>query len=218
MLERHPRLKRSRPGGTSIGARAGASTALCHFKDIFRHEPPNPREIVGAVTDGCLPACVQRARRAPSRSICTGHAGATLWSIQDPAANVRGAKEPRSKQPKSTTSWRRHVLPAMRWLELSALTNEEAAFLCDRQAHNLKVVGSNPTPATKSRRQVKDLAAFAFCAYVWNPRLEALWKQESAKFQVSQQVSKQPASKIADGASSITNPRELRLDVSVRRE
>ena len=27
------------------------------------------------------------------------------------------------------------------------------------QSHNLKVVGSNPTPATKLRRQVKDLAA-----------------------------------------------------------
>ena len=29
-----------------------------------------------------------------------------------------------------------------------------------RQAHNLKVIGSNPIPATKLRRQVKDLAAF----------------------------------------------------------
>jgi hypothetical protein len=29
-------------------------------------------------------------------------------------------------------------------------------------SHNLKVVGSNPTPATKSRRAVNDLAAFAF--------------------------------------------------------
>jgi hypothetical protein len=47
-------------------------------------------------------------------------------------------------------------------------------------AHNLKVVGSNPTPATKLRRQVKDLAAFPFRAYVWNRRLEALWKQENA--------------------------------------
>jgi hypothetical protein len=27
------------------------------------------------------------------------------------------------------------------------------------QSHNLKVVGSNPTPATRLRRQVKDLAA-----------------------------------------------------------
>jgi hypothetical protein len=26
--------------------------------------------------------------------------------------------------------------------------------------HNLKVIGSNPIPATKLRRQVKDLAAF----------------------------------------------------------
>src|SRR5665213_1841880 len=33
-----------------------------------------------------------------------------------------------------------------------------------RQAHNLKVVGSNPTPATKSRRPVNDLTAFAFFA------------------------------------------------------
>jgi hypothetical protein len=32
----------------------------------------------------------------------------------------------------------------------------------DVRAHNLKVVGSNPTPATKLRRQVKDLAAFPF--------------------------------------------------------
>ena len=30
------------------------------------------------------------------------------------------------------------------------------------QSHNLKVVGSNPTPATKLRRQVKDLAALSF--------------------------------------------------------
>src|SRR5665213_1190970 len=36
-----------------------------------------------------------------------------------------------------------------------------------RQAHNLKVVGSNPTPATKSRRPVNDLAAFAFFALGW---------------------------------------------------
>src|SRR5262245_18899758 len=33
-----------------------------------------------------------------------------------------------------------------------------------RQAHNLKVVGSNPTPATKHAAQSKDLAAF-FYAY-----------------------------------------------------
>ena len=31
-----------------------------------------------------------------------------------------------------------------------------------RQAHNLKVVGSNPTPATKLRRQINGLAAFRF--------------------------------------------------------
>src|ERR1700682_3475873 len=31
-----------------------------------------------------------------------------------------------------------------------------------RQAHNLKVTGSNPVPATKQRRQVNDLAAFQF--------------------------------------------------------
>jgi hypothetical protein len=30
------------------------------------------------------------------------------------------------------------------------------------QSHNLKVVGSNPTPATKLCRQVKDLVAFSF--------------------------------------------------------
>jgi hypothetical protein len=31
-----------------------------------------------------------------------------------------------------------------------------------RQAHNLKVIGSNPIPATRQRRQVNDLAAFLF--------------------------------------------------------
>ena len=31
-----------------------------------------------------------------------------------------------------------------------------------RQAHNLKVIGSNPIPATRKSRQVKDLAAFLF--------------------------------------------------------
>jgi hypothetical protein len=29
-----------------------------------------------------------------------------------------------------------------------------------RQAHNLKVIGSNPIPATRKSRQVNDLAAF----------------------------------------------------------
>jgi hypothetical protein len=38
-----------------------------------------------------------------------------------------------------------------------------------RQAHNLKVVGSNPTPATKLRRQVKDLAVFPFWGLCLEP-------------------------------------------------
>ena len=33
-----------------------------------------------------------------------------------------------------------------------------------RQAHNLKVAGSNPAPATKSARQVNDLAGFSVSA------------------------------------------------------
>jgi hypothetical protein len=37
------------------------------------------------------------------------------------------------------------------------------------QSHNLKVVGSNPTPATKLRRQVKDLAAFPFWGLCLEP-------------------------------------------------
>ncbi len=35
-----------------------------------------------------------------------------------------------------------------------------------RQAHNLKVVGSNPTPATKLARNLKWLRAFGFLGYV----------------------------------------------------
>ena len=35
--------------------------------------------------------------------------------------------------------------------------------------HNLKVVGSNPTPATKLRRQVKDLAALPFLRLCFDP-------------------------------------------------
>ena len=49
-----------------------------------------------------------------------------------------------------------------------------------RQAHNLKVVGSNPTPATKLRRQVKGLAALPFLRLSFNLCLEAPWKQEGA--------------------------------------
>jgi len=36
-------------------------------------------------------------------------------------------------------------------------------------AHNLKVIGSNPIPATKLRRQVKDLAAFSFLRLCCDP-------------------------------------------------
>jgi hypothetical protein len=56
------------------------------------------------------------------------HAAATFWSTQDPE-NVRGAKDllgkHRSRQPKSTTSWRSHGSPATPWLELLTVTNEE---------------------------------------------------------------------------------------------
>jgi hypothetical protein len=38
-----------------------------------------------------------------------------------------------------------------------------------RQAHNLKVIGSNPIPATKLRRQVKDLAALPFLRLCLEP-------------------------------------------------
>jgi hypothetical protein len=38
-----------------------------------------------------------------------------------------------------------------------------------RQAHNLKVIGSNPIPATKLRRQVKDLAALPFLCLCLEP-------------------------------------------------
>jgi hypothetical protein len=41
--------------------------------------------------------------------------------------------------------------------------------LPDRQAHNLKVIGSNPIPATKLRRQVKGLAALPFWRLWFNP-------------------------------------------------
>ena len=40
-----------------------------------------------------------------------------------------------------------------------------------RSTHNLKVIGSNPIPATKFS---------LFCAYVSNRLQEALWKQEGA--------------------------------------
>src|SRR4051794_23572961 len=45
-----------------------------------------------------------------------------------------------------------------------------ALFRCDAQnyTHNLKVVASNPTPATK-RREVKDLAAFRFLRLCLEP-------------------------------------------------
>jgi hypothetical protein len=48
-----------------------------------------------------------------------------------------------------------------------------------RQAHNLKVIGSNPIPATRKARQVKDLAGFfvAGGASVRTP--EALGEQEA---------------------------------------
>src|SRR5262245_8435373 len=50
-----------------------------------------------------------------------------------------------------------------RRLESICLRFDRDAFsTLNRQAHNLKVVGSNPTPATKLRRQVKDLAALPF--------------------------------------------------------
>ena len=53
-------------------------------------------------------------------------------------------------------------------------------YLPDLRAHNLKVRGSNPPPATKLRRQVKDLAALLFSAYNSTRIQEALWKQEGA--------------------------------------
>ena len=36
------------------------------------------------------------------------------------------------------------------------------AYCADLLTHNLKVIGSNPIPATKKSRQVNDLAAFFF--------------------------------------------------------
>ena len=48
----------------------------------------------------------------------------------------------------------------------------------DILTHNLKVVGSNPTPATKNTKQYQDVKRHlrvAFCVAV--PAMEALWKQ-----------------------------------------
>jgi hypothetical protein len=49
------------------------------------------------------------------------------------------------------------------------------------QTHNLKVVGSNPTPATIKSRDIKCLKAALQAAFALAPTVEALWKQEGAK-------------------------------------
>jgi hypothetical protein len=47
--------------------------------------------------------------------------------------------------------------------------------------HNLKVIGSNPIPATKITPSSQRLGGvWLFCDYVWNRLQEALWKQEGA--------------------------------------
>jgi hypothetical protein len=49
------------------------------------------------------------------------------------------------------------------------------------QAHNLKVVGSNPTPATKLARKFKDLRAFNFCTSRQTRAVESLWNHAGGK-------------------------------------
>ena len=49
-----------------------------------------------------------------------------------------------------------------------------------RQAHNLKVTGSNPVPATKLVRKIKCLKGALSGAFFVGGSLEALWKQEGA--------------------------------------
>jgi len=51
-----------------------------------------------------------------------------------------------------------------------------------RQAHNLKVVGSNPTPATKYARNSMSCGLFDSETQHLTITVEALWKQEGAKF------------------------------------
>ena len=47
--------------------------------------------------------------------------------------------------------------------------------------HNLKVVGSNPTPATKKYRVIKLLSTPFGAAVAFAKPVEALWKQKGAK-------------------------------------
>ena len=47
-----------------------------------------------------------------------------------------------------------------------------------RQAHNLKVIGSNPIPATKFEALENVMFSRAFCCLkFWAPRSEAIWKR-----------------------------------------
>ena len=50
------------------------------------------------------------------------------------------------------------------------------------QAHNLKVVGSNPTPATKLSQYISYLQSALGALFALRNRPEALRKQEGAKF------------------------------------
>ena len=55
---------------------------------------------------------------------------------------------------------------------------------CDA-AHNLKVTGSNPVPATRITAHIKRLNASLTGGVCVSAPVEALWKQEGAKFCVS---------------------------------
>jgi hypothetical protein len=60
------------------------------------------------------------------------------------------------------------------------------------EAHNLKVTGSNPVPATKTFREFKDLRT----TLLTKPRfrqtagstVEALWKQEGAQLRATRRI------------------------------
>ncbi len=58
-------------------------------------------------------------------------------------------------------------------------------------AHNLKVVGSNPTPATNLARNFKSLWDFDSGDNHAIPLLEALWKQEGKWSSVNLRVRSQ---------------------------